>query len=137
MLKDTDFNKSVYGRSVCYSERDGKTPQGCAIDVLGRDVLKDKDVQDMVKKASIDKGYTTRYFDINITNGNTIEFRKGAGTVSAEKISMIVEYSELICWFVKSVDWEDLILENFAEFLKENARNKRLIQKVELYLLCV
>ena len=120
LLHDEDFNIKVYGRSVSYSETSGKTRIGEAVKVLGTEVFKSKDVKDRVLKASKDIHDGGRYFDINTRNRETIEFRKGRGSININRILAIIEYNELIAKFAIKTKCKDMTLANFKSFISEN-----------------
>lgn len=122
-IKETEFNIAVYGRKECYSENDGKVQSAEAVKSLGTDVLKIKDVRDKVSKDVKDRSNTTRYFDINIKNEHTIEFRKGQGTFHPKRIAMVVEYCEMLCLFAKKTAWHNLTYDNFIEYVRKHAKS--------------
>lgn len=118
-LKENPVNIAIYGRSRAYHDQDGKTEEGKAVLLLGMSVLKDKSVKDKVDKAMKYKSNHDRYFDINITNEKTIEFRKGKGSINVDRITSIIEYSEKMCIFAKQVKWEDISDESFMKWMRE------------------
>lgn len=117
-LKDSSINRRIYGRDRSYNDHDGKCPESDAVKVLGADVLKHKSVRDKVKEGAIAKSRTTRYFDINIQNAHTIEFRKGRGSLNPERIVAVIEWSELIVQYAKSTPWVNISLEDFMKYLR-------------------
>lgn len=117
-LKDTRLNIGIYGRSQGYHENDGKTREGDAVKLLGSDVLKQKSVSEKVREGMINRAECTRYFDINIQNERTIEFRKGRGSINPQRISAVVEYNELICKYAKSTPWVQISFEDFKAYLR-------------------
>ena len=119
ILHDELFNRKVYGRDRSYSEASGKTEIGNAVKVIGADVLKDKAISDRVMKASKDiHDSTGRYMDINTSNEKTIEFRKGRGSINANRIVAIIEYNILIAEFCCKSSVTDLTLDKFKSYLK-------------------
>lgn len=117
-LKDTSLNIGVYGRSRGYNENDGKTQEGNAVLILGTDTLKQKGVARKVCDGMIDRAECTRYFDINIQNAKTIEFRKGRGSINPKRIAAVVEYNELICKYAKTTPWAQIAFEDFKAYLR-------------------
>lgn len=111
-------NEKVYGRAHTYNEHDGKTREGLAVKVLGRDVLKVPAVADKVGKGMIDKASETRYFDINLLNSATVEFRKGKGSISAERITAVVAWSEGMVDYCRKTAWADLDFRSFVEWIR-------------------
>lgn len=132
-VKHEPMNISIYGRERGYSDQDAKTREADAAGVLGAAVFRDKAIKDKVKKSLIDRCDDSRYYDINITKTPTIEFRKGRGSINAERIAMVVEYSELMCLYARQVDWEEIALDNFISYLKTNAKNERLLTTINRY----
>jgi hypothetical protein len=114
------MNTKIFGRDRSYNEKDGKTKEGEAVATLGSQVFQLDGVKDKVKKGMIDKSSTDRYFDINLTNSATIEFRKGRGSIKASRITMVISYCEFMCEYAKSVKWEEISKENFVDYMKKS-----------------
>lgn len=125
-LKDTRLNIGIYGRDRAYNDHDGKTDVGDAVKILGSEVLKNKDIQNRVKDSVTSKSRETRYFDINLQNTNTIEFRKGKGSINPDRISIVVEYSERMCLYAKITPWMQISYEDFVKYLKATVSDKLL-----------
>ena len=125
-IKDTRLNCKIYGRSSGYHESDGKTRIGDAAVLLGKEVLKSKDVAARVKNAMIEKADETRYFDINLKNTYTIEFRKGRGSINPKRIALVVEYCERLCIYAKSTPWQQISYDDFVAFLIATTKNEDL-----------
>lgn len=125
-VKDTRLNLKIYGRSSGYHERDGKTRIGNAAVLLGKEVFKSKDVAAIVKNAMIEKADETRYFDINLKNTYTIEFRKGRGSINPKRIALVVEYCERLCIYAKSTPWQQISYDDFVAFLIATTKNEDL-----------
>ena len=118
-LHDTTLNTEIYGRSSSYHECSGKTKEADAIKTLGVDLLKHKSIKKKVLDASKRAHDYGRYFDINIQNTHTIEFRKGKGSINVDRIVAIVEYNELIAQFCIKSKITELTYERFVEFAKK------------------
>lgn len=132
-LDDTTLNTAIFGREHGYHATSGKTVSGDAAKMFGRAALGIKEVQDKVARDLRMKSEGSRYYDINITNENTIEFRKGAGTTDPQKVISIVEYVELMCKYVLVTSWGRISYEDFYEFLKKRVRtnyNKIILQNL-------
>lgn len=116
-------NKDIYGRARTYHACDGKCETGSAAKLLGSAALKHRDVSDVVRRAMISKSYDSgeRYFDINLQNSATIEFRKGKGSIKPERIAMIVAWSELMCLYCKQTAWENLSFDSFRSYVRDSA----------------
>jgi hypothetical protein len=121
-LNGTELNTRIFGRSRSYNEKDGKTKEGEAVATLGSQVFQLDGVKDKVKKGMIEKSSTDRYFDINLTNTHTIEFRKGRGSIKASRITMVITYCEAMCQYAKHAEWKDISLENFIDYMKKSIK---------------
>lgn len=117
-LKDALGNCKIYGRTHGYHDTICKTDISTAVKTLGSSVLKDKEVRERLDKSMKDRSQATRYFDINVMNSATIEFRKGRGSLNPERIAMIVEWSELIVSYAKFTHWKNISMETFKTFIK-------------------
>ena len=120
-VKDTFLNGRIYGRTTGYHEVDGKTDVGNAVSLLGNEVLGIKGVQDNIKEAMTRRSSRDRYFDINITNSPTIEFRKGKGSINANRIAAVVEYNEKLCLYAKNTPWAQISQMDFVNYLNATA----------------
>lgn len=134
-LKDTYGNRKIYGRDRGYHDNDGKTDVSKAVNLLGgKKLLKDKDIQKQLGDSMKQKSRESRYFDINCLNAKTIEFRKGRGSIKAERIAMVVEWSELIVKYVKTSSWQIISLEDFKTYLKFiKTKNQMLAEYIRDY----
>lgn len=119
-VNNTPMNTKIFGREHAYNEKDGKTKEGEAVATLGSGVLKLREIKDTLKKGMIDKSSSDRYFDINLQNTHTIEFRKGRGSIKASRIIMVIEYCEMLCKYAKSAKWEEISKEKFVEYVVAN-----------------
>lgn len=117
-LKDALGNCKIYGRTHGYHDTIGTTDYSKAVKTIGSSVLKDKEVREKLDKSLKDRSQATRYFDINVMNSATIEFRKGKGSLNPERIAMIVEWSELIVSYAKFTHWKNISMETFKTFIK-------------------
>lgn len=131
-IHNTGISTSVFGRSVGYGEHDGKTETSSAVATLGSVVLRDVDIRSRVKKEVVDKSNGIRNMDINITNENTIEFRKGKGSINANRIVAIVEWCELMCEYAIGTPWQQISLEDFMAFLRVSHISEKLKRYVRL-----
>lgn len=118
-LKDCAMNRAIYGRLRGYSDHDAKAPEADAARTLGADVFKSKKLKDTVKKALIDKSSHGRYFDINLSNSATIEFRRGRGSINTARITAVIEYCELICLYAKQAKWESICEADFVAYCRK------------------
>lgn len=120
-VKDMYMNGRIYGRTTGYHEADGKTDVGNAVSLLGKEVLGIKSVQDNIKNSMTRRSSSDRYYDINITNSPTIEFRKGKGSINAKRIAAVVEYNEKLCLYAKNTPWTQISQEDFVAYLNATA----------------
>ena len=117
-LKQTRLNVKIFGRERGYHDENGQTMESRAAKVLGNGIFKDASVKDKVKQSLIDKGDETRYFDINLQNPATIEFRKGRGSINAKRIAMVIEWCEIICNYSRQTPWSQIGYEDFVNYAK-------------------
>lgn len=110
----------VFGRDRCYHQPDGDTEEIKAVKCLGRSVLKDAEVFNKVDTAMKRKFNSSRYFAVNLTNSHTIEFRKGRGSINADRIIAIITFVEAICLFCRATEPHELTLDNFKAYLFRN-----------------
>lgn len=115
------LNERVYGRAHTYHECIGKSEEGTAAKALGGVALKHKDVSDVVKRGMMRASSGERYFDINLQNSATIEFRKGKGSIKADRIAMVVSWSELMVHYVRKTKWENLSFDGFRSFVRDSS----------------
>lgn len=120
-IKPTDWNTKIFGRSSTYSERAFNCKESQAIKTLGMDLMKDRKIRDKVDKGLKDTARVTRYFDINVQNTHTIEFRKGKGSICADRISAIVTYCDLMVRYCKKTAWDKMTTDGFVAYVKKNA----------------
>lgn len=125
---ETSYNIKIAGRARAYHACDGKTDEGDAAKFLGGKVFAATSVRDKISEAMRSKSCHDRYYDINITNSNTIEYRKGAGTIKAERVTMLVEYFELLCKYACQAKWQNISEGDIHSFLLKKAKNQLLIQ---------
>lgn len=120
-LKPEDFNTKVFGRSVTYNERPFTCKESEAVKVLGTELMRDKKVREKVDKGLKDEANRTRYYDINIQNEATVEFRKGKGSICTERIVAIITYCDLMVKYCKMRPWTQLKKDDFLKFIRKYA----------------
>ena len=125
-LKDTRVNIEIYGRSRGYNENDGKTKYGDAVATIGKEILKTKVIKDKLSEDMRDKARSTRYFDINVQNSATIEFRKGRGSINKHRIVAVIEWCTLMCEYVKITPWQQIDYNDFISWVKIAAKGEKL-----------
>lgn len=120
VLNGTPLNSKIYGRSHAYNERDGKTTVGDAVKTLGSTVLKSKEIVKKLDDSLKARTSTSRYFDINLENRNTIEFRKGKGSINVDRIISVITYSEMMIAYAKVRPWEKISYDDFVGYVRKN-----------------
>lgn len=128
-LKDTDLNVKIYGRQRAYNDHDGKADSAIHVAALGTELLKIKSIKEKVDKDLKAKSNTARYFDINIQNVNTIEFRKGRGSINVDRIISVITYSEFIVKYSRQISWTKISYESFFEYVKTNVKKDSPLRK--------
>lgn len=119
-LNRTPINEKIYGRSRTYNEQVGTSETAAAAKKLGSDVFKVKEIKDRVKGALTTASSTGRYFDINLRNANTIEFRKGKASINVDRIIAVIRWSELIVLYSKKANWTKISYDNFMAYVSKN-----------------
>lgn len=123
---------NVFGRSRGYHAESGKTDYGDACALLGNSILKDKNIEVRLDYEMKQKNSRNRYFDINISNSATIEFRKGKGSLNPKRICMIVDYCELMCLYCKKTKITKLSERGFLDFINRyTSKNSPLREKIQ------
>lgn len=120
-LKPTSWNSKVFGRRTTYNEQEFKCKEAEAVKVLGMDLMAEKKIRDKVDKGLKDTASWTRYYDINVQNRATIEFRKGKGSICTERIVAIIAYCDLMIRYCRKRDWMNLNAEDFLAYIRKNA----------------
>lgn len=119
-LNGTSLNTKIYGRSSAYHEHDGRTAEGNAVKTLGAAVLKNKEIIKRLDKSLKEKTSSSRYFDINLENSKTIEFRKGKGSINVDRIVSVITYSEVMIEYAKVRPWDKISYEDFVGYVRKN-----------------
>lgn len=120
-LKPMEWNTKIYGRRHTYNETDFRCKETEAVKVLGLDLMEDKKIRDKVDKGLKATAERTRYYDINVQNTNTIEFRKGKGSICTERIIAIVTYCDLMIRYCRKRDWMALNAQDFLAYIRKTA----------------
>ena len=121
-LKYTRLNTRVFGREQGYHDIECKSDLVRAVDILGKNILKKKEMCDAIDYDLKSKCRTERYFDINVTNAATIEFRRGKGSLRPVRIAAVVQYCELLCKYAKKAKWTHISYDDFVDYLKKKAK---------------
>jgi hypothetical protein len=118
-LKNHERNTHIFGRAEGYRDLDGKSKLVDIVDAVGKSCLRKRKVSNALSTDLREKSSHDRYFDINITPRNTIEFRRGRGSLSPDRIAAVVEYCELMCKYARGVKWEQISDTHFYKWLNE------------------
>lgn len=119
-LNGTSLNTKIYGRLCAYHEQNGRTAEGDAVKTLGSAVLKNKEVIKKLDTSLKEKTSTSRYFDINLENSKTIEFRKGKGSINVDRIVSVITYSEMMIEYAKVRPWDKISYDDFVGYVRKN-----------------
>ena len=121
-LNSSAIATKVFGRERCYHEQNiGNSEILKAVRLLGSDVLKLPAVGDNVKRSILETARNlNRYAVINLKNSNTIEFRKGRGSLSVDRIQAIVTICEACCLYCRSTEIGNLSADGFREWIRHN-----------------
>lgn len=120
-LKDHPMTRSVYGRERSYHESNGQTSEADAASQNKSAFMKNRKTQNEVKDATIRLNRLTRYHAINITNPHTTEFRLGKGSLNPQRIAAVVEWCDLQCGYARSINWGQISVEDFIDYLRLTA----------------
>lgn len=119
-LNGTSLNTKIYGRLHAYHEQNGRTAEGDAVKTLGSAVLKNKEIIKRLDSSLKEKSASSRYFDINLENTKTIEFRKGKGSINADRIVSVITYSEMMIEYAKVRSRERMSYDDFVGYVRKN-----------------
>ena len=119
-LKHTQMNTAIFGRAEGYHDLECKSGLVKAVDILGTKVLKKKAMCDAIDRELKDKSNEDRYFDINILNSHTVEFRRGKGSLRPERIAAVVEYCEMLCKYARRTKWDKISEAHFVQYMRTN-----------------
>ena len=131
-LISESLHYAIFGRSRGYNSDSGKTDYGNACVLLGNSILKNKNIEVRLDYEMKQKNSRNRYFDINISNSATIEFRKGKGSLNPKRICMIVDYCELMCLYCRKTKITKLSERGFLDFINRyTGKNSPLREKIQ------
>lgn len=116
-LKNTAINTKIFGRERGYHDLECKSELVKAVEILGTKVLRKKEMCDAIDDELKRKSRSERYFDINILNSATIEFRRGKGSLRPARIAAVVQYCELLCKYAKMIRWSHISYDDFIKYL--------------------
>lgn len=121
-LKDHPMTEAVYGRGRSYHEQNGQTVAGEEMSQKRDFLMKSRKAQVALKDATrCTRNCYQRYHAINITNSKTTEFRLGRGSLNATRIAAVVEWCDLQCEYAKRINWGQMSVEDFIDYLKIRA----------------
>lgn len=122
-LKSHRRNTRVFGRSAIYSDENPDLPLMKASVTLGSECLKVNSVKNKVKDEYEMAFSRSRYVDVNLSNEATIEFRKGKGSLSPQRIAGIVDWCLIMVEYARYTEIDDISLSNFFDYVESNARD--------------
>ena len=127
-IDNDEINATIFGRSRGYSASKCKTKVGDAVETLStlvdgeKDLLKDKKIKDALVKETKECMGRDRYFEVNMSNAKTVEFRKGRGSINCERIAGIIMYCYLMAMWSNTTDWNNILsMASFKDYIRANA----------------
>lgn len=118
-LKNDKMNIDVYGRERTYNDHDfnfgDKFKAAKQLDL--KEIMKVEKLRDTIVEDTVTYSKRQRYFDINNTNNATIEFRKGKGSISPERIAAVCTYSRLMVEYVRENSLDSISIGGFKEYV--------------------
>jgi hypothetical protein len=105
-------------------------------DIAGKNVLNDKGIRDAFKRDLLahnksrdttEGHYTSsRYFQVNITNQHTVEFRRGKGSINSEDIAIIAQFVCTVSAYVCNTKLSNLSEAGYIKSIPNSAKYARL-----------
>lgn len=111
---------AVSGHGRCCRQPDGDTGGLNALRVPGKCAMKVPDVFKRVDDAMKAKWRSSRYHAINLTDTAAVGFRKGRGSINADRIIAVVTMTGAICLYCRDTEPPDLSLEDLQSWLFRN-----------------
>ena len=120
-VKNNPFNIGIYGRESTYGDTafDMGSKMAAAKELGLKEVMAIDSLKDTIKKDVLRKTTSTRYMDINNTNEETIEFRKGKGSICPERIAAVCAYSLYLTEYVRDTD--EPTIDGLIEYVRSRA----------------
>ena len=120
-VKNNPFNVGIYGRESTYGDTafDMGSKMAAAKELGLKEVMAIDSLKDTIKKDVLRKTTSTRYMDINNTNEETIEFRKGKGSICPERIAAVCAYSLYLTEYVRDTD--EPTIDGLIEYVRARA----------------
>ena len=120
-VKNNPFNVGIYGREYTYGDTafDMGSKMAAAKELGLKEVMAIDSLKDTIKKDVLRKTTSTRYMDINNTNDETIEFRKGKGSICPERIAAVCAYSLYLTEYVRDTD--EPTIDGLIEYVRSRA----------------
>ena len=120
-LKESRRNIKVFGRDKIYDDENPSLDLVNAAATLGGEVFKSPEIKTKVKEDAKALGLS-RYVDINITNGATIEFRKGKGSINERRIAGVVDWCLMMVDYARTTPLEEISRDGFIDYSYNNAQ---------------
>ena len=120
-VKNNPFNIGIYGRESTYGDTafDMGSKMAAAKELGLKEVMAIDSLKETIKKDVLRKTTSTRYMDINNTNDETIEFRKGKGSICPERIAAVCAYSLYLTEYVRDTD--EPTIDGLIEYVRARA----------------
>ena len=120
-VKINPFNVGIYGRESTYGDTafDMGSKMAAAKELGLKEVMAIDSLKETIKKDVLRKTTSTRYMDINNTNEETIEFRKGKGSICPERIAAVCAYSLYLTEYVRDTD--EPTIDGLIEYVRSRA----------------
>ena len=134
ILPDTVLT-AIFGRGINdWAKRLNRSEFAAALSVVkrvaGANILR----EDGIKRAYISdltrfnkEGHTgNRYYQLNITNENTVEFRRGKGQISSVAISTIIQFIDTLIKYCRGTKFERLSVRGYINSIPSSNKYNRL-----------
>lgn len=130
-----DILRAIFGRGVndwCKRAERSEFSRALAIvkNTAGANILRDENIKKQYI-ADLTRNYkaghnSRRYYRLNLTNENTIEFRQGKGNISSATISTIIQFIDTLIKYCKGTKFERLSLDGYIRSIPTSAKYQRL-----------
>ena len=67
-------------------------------------------------------GHGNRYFQVNLTNENTVEFRQGKGAINSNKIAQIVQFIDTLVKYCNATKFERLSMAGYIASVQSSGK---------------
>ena len=126
--------KAIFGRDInrwCNIADRGEFSNALAIvkrtagaNIMRDDSIKAAYIADLTKYNKA--GHSYRYYRLNLTNNNTIEFRQGKGQISSTAIATMAQFIDTIIKYCKTTKFERISARGYINSIPNSAKYSRL-----------